>query len=69
MKKTQIGYEYRGQRIYSCERVHGTHTGRWIVQSYHATGLPLADELCGHYHTLAEAKAAISEQVAYTLAN
>ena len=45
--------------IYPCERVAGEHRGRWIVQTYHApTGMPYADELCPHYQTRAEARAA-----------
>lgn len=50
---------YMGHHIYKCERVKGAHSGSWIVQTYHHTGMPLADEECPHYPTLAAAKAAI----------
>ncbi len=53
--------KYMGQDIYECERIKGEHAGRWTIQTYHHTGNPYADELCPHYRTLAEAKAAIRE--------
>ena len=52
---------YKGQTIRVCERVKGEHSGRWSVQGYHTgTNLPLSDELCSHYQTIAEARAAIN---------
>lgn len=53
-------HEYMGRTIEPCERAHGEHRGRWIVRSYHRqTGMLYADELCGHYPTLAAAQEAI----------
>jgi hypothetical protein len=41
------------------------HRGRWIIQTYHKpTGILYRDEACLHYQTLAEARAAISEDMA-----
>lgn len=51
---------YKGQLIRDCERVKGEHSGRWIVQTYHSTGLPFSDELCPHFSTLAQARDSIS---------
>jgi len=52
-------YQYLGREIYRCERAQGIHAGKWIVQAYHEyTSLPLADELCAHYWSLAQARAA-----------
>ena len=48
--------------IYPCERVPGEHRGRWIVQTYHQTGMAYADELCPHYQTRAEAREAARER-------
>ena len=45
--------------IYPCERAAGEHRGRWIVQTYHASGLAYADDLCPHYATRAEARQSI----------
>ena len=59
------GITFMGERIYRCERVEGEHAGRWIVQTYHSTGLPYADELCPHYRRLADAKDYIREDIAY----
>ena len=42
--------------VYPCERAAGEHRGRWIVQTYHQTGMAYADELCPHYQTRAEAR-------------
>lgn len=56
---------YKGKHIYECERVTGEHEGKWIVQTYHDSGTPYADELCPHYRTLAEARADIDEMVTY----
>jgi len=42
--------------VYPCERAAGEHLGRWIVQAYHKTGMPYADELCPHYMTRAAAR-------------
>jgi len=44
--------------IYPCERVPGEHRGRWIIQTYHATGTAYADDLCPHYATRAAAREA-----------
>ena len=44
--------------IYPCERAAGEHRGRWIIQTYHQTGMPYADDLCPHYATRAEAREA-----------
>lgn len=52
--------KYKGFSIYRCERVDGQHSGKWIVQTYHKTGNPYADELCPHYRTLSEAYDAIN---------
>jgi hypothetical protein len=50
-------YHYRGEAIRECE-YPGQHSGKWIIQAYHyATGNPMVDQECPHYHTLAEAKA------------
>ena len=46
---------YKGYAIRECERVPGEHAGRWIVQTYHASGVPWSDELCPHFTTLPEA--------------
>ena len=60
-------HRHLGETIYPCERVRGEHQGRWIVQGYHKTGAPYADELCPHYTTLADAKEAIRDAKAYGL--
>ena len=39
------------QEIRRCEWEEGRHTGKWIVQTYHETGMRYADELCPHYQT------------------
>lgn len=52
---------YKGHSIYECERVKGEHAGKWIIQDYHHTGIPYADELCPHFHSLKAAKDYISE--------
>ena len=44
--------------IYPCERAAGEHRGRWIIQAYHATGNPYADELCPHYSSREAAREA-----------
>ena len=56
-------HTYRGHTIYPCERAAGEHAGRWVVQTYHPTGLPHADELCPHAYTLEEARRIIWEAV------
>ena len=48
--------------IHRCERVPGEHRGRWIIQTYHQTGMAYADELCPHYQTRAEAREAARER-------
>ena len=45
--------------IYPCERAAGEHRGRWIIQAYHATGNPYADELCPHYSSREAAREAV----------
>jgi hypothetical protein len=50
--------------IYRCERAAGEHRGRWIVQTYHATGMPYADELCPHYASREAAREAARERLA-----
>jgi len=53
---------YHGKIIRACvsaEQGAYSHRGRWIVQAHHETGNLLSDELCPHYQTLAQAKAAI----------
>lgn len=52
---------YKHYAIYECERAKGEHNGRWIVQTYHKTGLPYADELCPHFATLVLAREWINE--------
>ena len=54
---------YKGQHIRPCEDASGQHRGRWMVQTYHRTGNPWSDEYCPHYHTLAEARAGITELI------
>ena len=44
--------------VYPCERAAGEHRGRWIIQTYHQTGMPYADDLCPHYATRAAAREA-----------
>ena len=51
---------YRGELIRECEQAPGEHKGRWIIQRYHSTGNPYADELCPHYPTLAVTRAEIA---------
>lgn len=53
---------YKGRPIYECERVKGEHRGRWIVQTYHYSGMRYADELCPHFGTLADAREYITEE-------
>ena len=56
--------KYKSETIYECDYPRGEHSGRWFVQTYHSpTGMPYADELCPHYRTLADAKAAITEWI------
>jgi len=52
--------------IYQCERAEGQHRGRWIIQTYHPTGMPYADELCPHYPSREAAREAV-RQAAYAL--
>ena len=57
MTELALDRTYFGRLIRECERADHTRLGRWIIQDYHVrTGLPLADEDCVHYRTLAEAK-------------
>lgn len=51
---------YKGHRIERCDYADGYHAGKWIVRSYHKTGIPFADELCAHYNSLDAAKEAIN---------
>lgn len=60
---------YKGHTIYPCERTPGEHRGKWIVQTYHYTGTPWADEECPHFQTLAAAREYINEMVALEHAN
>lgn len=60
---------YKGQMIRECCWAEGEHAGKWIVQTYHHTGLPWSDEECPHYWTLADAKAAINESIRYAEAD
>ena len=48
--------------IYPCERVPGEHRGRWIIQTYHTSGMAYADEVCPHYQTRAEARDAARQR-------
>ena len=57
-------HKYRGQTIYPCERARGEHRGRWIIQSYHESGMPWADEECTHTVTLAAAREIIDQRLA-----
>lgn len=52
---------YHGSTIYPCEWASGQHKGKWIVQTFHQTGMPYADSECPHFHTLADAKRHIDE--------
>ena len=53
-------YNYGGTTIAPCERAPGDHRGRWVIWRRHtATGMLLADELCAHSNTLAEARARV----------
>ena len=52
---------YRGIDIYPCERTPGQHRGRWIVQTYHSSGVRWADEQCPHFATLQIARDYIDE--------
>lgn len=56
---------YRGQLIRECCWAKGEHAGKWIVQTYHQTGMQWSDEECPHYWTLADARAAIDEYIEY----
>lgn len=60
-------HNYRGHVIEPCERAKGEHRGPWIIRDYHHTGMLLADELCGHYQTLAAAREAIDIAIRYGL--
>ncbi len=56
--------KYMGEHIFGCESAE--HYGKWIVLAHHQpTGMPLADELCPHFHTITEARQAIKEELAY----
>ena len=46
---------YKGYSIRPCERVTGEHAGRWVVQTYHDSGVPWSDEICPHFKTIPEA--------------
>ena len=50
---------YKGYSIRPCQRLKGEHAGRWIVQAYHASGVPFSDDLCPHFKTLPEARTCI----------
>ena len=54
---------YKGHTIYPCCWATGEHRGKWIVQTYHLTGMPYADELCPHFATLAAARERITDMV------
>lgn len=54
-------HTYRGNIIEPCERAPGQHRGPWIIRAYHHTGMILADELCYHAQTLAEARQYIDD--------
>lgn len=55
-------HSYKGLTIYPCESAYAGregsgHNGKWIIQSHHSpTGMPLADEICAHFWSLAEAR-------------
>jgi hypothetical protein len=53
---------YRGMTIYRCLWAGDPHGGKWVVQTYHESGMPWADECCPHYWTLDQAKEAIRER-------
>jgi hypothetical protein len=59
--------KYRGRVIRDCCHLRvdaaGAHSGRWIIQPYHQTGHPWADELCPHYTSLRAAKESIREDL------
>ena len=56
-------HSYKGHTIYECERAASEHKGRWLVQTYHETGIPYAAELCPHFGTLRAAKERVREIV------
>ena len=63
-------HKYQGRVIspveYADKRAQGY---RWYVQTYHSpTGMPWDSQLCPHYYTLAQAKAAIDESARYSAA-
>ena len=59
---------YYGRTIQRCLWADNPHGGEWLVQAYHQTGVRWSDEECSHYQTLAEAKAAIREVMAISIA-
>lgn len=63
-------HTYMGHVIVPCERASGEHDGRWTVIAFHSpTGMMLADELCRHYGTLAQARDDIKYWALYPLDN
>lgn len=54
-------HTYMGIKIRRCGWEVGQHSGRWIIQSYHETGIPWSDECCKHVRSLAEAREYIRE--------
>ena len=61
---TYRAHHFRGVTIYPCAWTLGEHRGRWYVQSYHSTGMPYADEVCSHFHTLSDAREFIASELA-----
>jgi hypothetical protein len=46
--------------IKRCESHDHSNKGKWIITRTHEpTGIPLADELCPHYHTREQAREAL----------
>lgn len=59
-------HTYRDYTIYPCEWARGQHhPDRWVVQTYHKTGAPYADESCPHAATLREARDLIDDMIYY----
>ena len=52
----------RNEYVIRCESVYAGregsgHPGKWIIQVYHRTGMPMTDALCPHYWARANALA------------
>ena len=69
-RTTERSYTYKGHVIERCESAYAGregsgHPGKWIVRSYHfATGMRIFDQQCPHYQTLAQAREAVTQDIA-----